>query len=460
VQQTGRPINRHRIDSLLERERRTYASTHPASARAFGAATHLFGGVPMTWMNKWAGGFPLQLERANGNRVLDLDGHEYVDFALGDTGAMAGHSPRATVQAVRERIETRGGITTMLPTGDAERVGSELSSRFGLPVWSFTLSATDANRWALRLARLVTGRSKVLVFSHSYHGTVDEAFAVLGPDGGTLARPGNVGPPVPVGHTTRVAAWNDLGSVETALSHGDVAAVLTEPALTNIGIVLPQPGFLSGLHELATRYGALLILDETHTFSAGPGGMTAALGLSPDLLVVGKSIGGGIAGGAYGLSADVARRVEQQARSGAADLVDVGGVGGTLAGNALSLAAMRATLEQVLTPAAFAHMTVLGGRFAFGVQEVIDAYDVAWSVVQLGARAEYRFTSPAPRTGDESAAAADDQLDELMHLYTCNRGILMTPFHNMALMCPETTASDVDLHAEVFAAAVGELTGA
>jgi glutamate-1-semialdehyde 2,1-aminomutase len=314
------------------------------------------------------GGFPLQLERANGNRVLDLDGHEYVDFALGDTGAMAGHSPRATVQAVRERIETRGGITTMLPTGDAERVGSELSSRFGLPVWSFTLSATDANRWALRLARLVTDRRKVLVFSHSYHGTVDEAFAVLGPDGGTLARPGNVGPPVPVGHTTRVAAWNDLGSVETALSHGDVAAVLTEPALTNIGIVLPQPGFLSGLHELATRYGALLILDETHTFSAGPGGMTAALGLSPDLLVVGKSIGGGIAGGAYGLSADVARRVEQQARSGAADLVDVGGVGGTLAGNALSLAAMRATLEQVLTPAAFAHMTVLGGRFAFGVQ--------------------------------------------------------------------------------------------
>jgi glutamate-1-semialdehyde 2,1-aminomutase len=460
VQQTGRPINRHRIDSLLERERRTYASTHPASARAFGAATHLFGGVPMTWMNKWAGGFPLQLERANGNRVLDLDGHEYVDFALGDTGAMAGHSPRATVQAVRERIETRGGITTMLPTGDAERVGSELSSRFGLPVWSFTLSATDANRWALRLARLVTDRRKVLVFSHSYHGTVDEAFAVLGSDGGTLARPGNVGPPVPVGHTTRVAAWNDLGSVETALSHGDVAAVLTEPALTNIGIVLPQPGFLSGLHELATRYGALLILDETHTFSAGPGGMTAALGLSPDLLVVGKSIGGGIAGGAYGLSADVARRVEQQARSGAADLVDVGGVGGTLAGNALSLAAMRATLEQVLTPAAFAHMTVLGGRFAFGVQEVIDAYDVAWSVVQLGARAEYRFTSPAPRTGDESAAAADDQLDELMHLYTCNRGILMTPFHNMALMCPETTASDVDLHAEVFAAAVGELTGA
>jgi glutamate-1-semialdehyde 2,1-aminomutase len=458
VEATNRPIDRDRISSLLERERRTYVSTHPASARAFSEATHLFGGVPMTWMNKWAGGFPLHLERANGNRVVDVDGHEYVDFALGDTGAMAGHSPRATVQAVRERIEARGGITTMLPTEDAERVGSELSSRFGLPVWSFTLSATDANRWALRLARMVTSRSKVLVFSHSYHGTVDEAFAVLGPDGATLARAGNVGPPVPVAQTTRVAAWNDLTSVETALAHGDVAAVLAEPALTNIGIVLPEPGFLDGLRELATRFGALLILDETHTLSAGPGGATAALGLSPDMLVVGKSIGGGIACGAYGLSADVARRVEHHASTGAADLVDVGGVGGTLAGNALSLAAMRATLEQVLTPAAFAHMTVLGGRFAVGVQEVIEDCDVPWSVVQLGARAEYRFTSPAPRTGDESAAAADEELDELMHLYTCNRGILMTPFHNMALMCPETTASDVDLHAEVFAAVVGELT--
>lgn len=452
-------IDRGRVRALLERERQTYVSSHPASARAYGEARHLFGNVPMTWMNKWSGGFPLQLERAFGNRVIDVDDREYVDFALGDTGAMAGHSPGPTVEAVRERIEGVGGITTMLPTADGEQVAAILAERFGLPRWSFTLSATDANRWALRLARLVTGRSKVLVFSHSYHGTVDEAFAVLGPDGTTVSRPGNVGPPVPLELTTRVAAWNDLASVEAALAHGDVAAVLTEPALTNIGIVLPAAGFLDGLRALATRHGALLVLDETHTLSAGPGGVTAALGLSPDLLVVGKSLGGGVACGAYGLSAEVADRIEAQTRIGEADIVDVGGVGGTLAGNALSLAAMRATLERVLTPSAFGHMTVLGGRFAFGVQQVLDRYQVGWSVVQLGARAEYRFTSPAPRTGDESAAAADDELDELMHLYTCNRGILMTPFHNMALMCPQTTASDVDLHTEVFDEAVAELTG-
>jgi glutamate-1-semialdehyde 2,1-aminomutase len=452
-----RTIDRRRVAALLERERRTYADTHPMSARAHADARHLFGRVPMTWMNMWSGGFPLHLERAYCNRVVDVDGREYVDFALGDTGAMAGHSPEPTVAAVRRRMEELGGITTMLPTGDAEQVGALLAERFGLPLWSFTLSATDANRWALRLARQVTGRGKVLVFSYAYHGTVDESFAVLGADGATVSRPGNVGPPVPPEVTTRVAAWNDLASVEAALAHGDVAAVLTEPALTNIGIVLPEPGFLEGVRELATRHGALLVIDETHTFSAGPGGATAAWGLQPDLLVIGKSIGGGIACGAYGLSAEVAARVDEQVASGAADVVDVGGVGGTLAGNALSVAAMRATLEHVLTPAAFEHMVTMGARFAAGVQQVLDEHDVPWSVSQLGARAEYRFTRPAPRSGDESAAAEDRDLDELMHLYACNRGILMTPFHNMALMCPQTTASDVDLHTEVFGDAVTEL---
>jgi glutamate-1-semialdehyde 2,1-aminomutase len=454
-------IDRTRIRELVARERQDYISTHPTSARAHADARHLFGGVPMTWMNKWAGGFPLQVKRAFGNRVIDADDCEYVDFALGDTAAMAGHSPGPTVAAVAERMEGAGGVTTMLPTADAERVGALLAGRFGLPLWSFTLSATDANRWALRLARLVTGRSKVLVFSYAYHGTVDETFAVLGSDGtSTVSRPGNVGPAVPPELTTRVAAWNDLAGVEAALAHGDVAAILTEPALTNIGIVLPRGHFLDGLRELATRYGALLIIDETHTFSAGPGGATQEFGLTPDILVIGKSIGGGIACGAYGLSAEVAGRVEEHTRSGQADIVDVGGVGGTMAGNALSLAAMRATLEHVLTPSAFEHMSVLGGRFASGVQRVIDYVGVDWSVVQLGARVEYRFRRPAPRTGDESAAAADEELDELMHLYACNRGILMTPFHNMALMCPQTTASDVDLHTEVFSDAVSELTGA
>jgi glutamate-1-semialdehyde 2,1-aminomutase len=410
----------------------------------------------MTWMAKWSGGFPLYLARAEGNRVLDVDGHEYVDFALGDTGAMAGHSPRATVDAVVERVSRLGGLTTMLPTSDAEWVGAELERRFGLPLWSFTLSATDANRWALRLARLATGRPKVLTFAYCYHGSVDEAFAVQGPDGVAVARAGNVAPPVPLALTTRVAEFNDLAGVEDQLRHGDVAAILTEPALTNIGIVLPEQGFLDGLRELATRYGALLVIDETHTFSAGPGGATAAWDLQPDLFVIGKSIGGGVPCGAYGLTHEVAAAVAAHPE---ADLVDVGGVGGTLAGNALSVAAMRATLEHVLTADAFDHMTDCAARFAAGVQEVVDRAGLPWSVSRLGARAEYRFASPAPRTGSASAAAADDELDEYLHLYLANRGVLITPFHNMALMCPTTSQADVDLHTRHFGDAVAELLG-
>jgi glutamate-1-semialdehyde 2,1-aminomutase len=453
-------VDRRRLAQLLERERDRYHAEHPGSRRVHDDAGHLLGRVPMTWMNKWAGGFPLAFESARGNRVTDVDGREYLDFALGDTGAMAGHSPEPTVRAVVDRIATRGGITTMLPTADAEWVGAELARRFGLPVWSFTLSATDANRWAVRLARLVTGRPKLLVFAHCYHGTVDETFVVLDAGGRAASRPGNVAPAVDPTTTTRVAEWNDLASVERALAHGDVAAILTEPALTNIGIVLPQPGFLDGLRALATRYQSLLMIDETHTISAGPGGMTGRDGLRPDVLVVGKAIGGGIPCGAYGLSADVADEVQRRAGSGAADLVDVGGVGGTLAGNALSLAAMRATLSEVLTDDAFRHMTALATRYTTDVEGILDDAGLPWSISQLGARAEYRFARPAPRSGTASAAAGDADLEDFLHLYTVNRGVLLTPFHNMALMCPATGGSDVDRHTEVFAGAVEELLDA
>jgi glutamate-1-semialdehyde 2,1-aminomutase len=447
-------VDRARLTFLIERERAAYTATHPVAAALNRSATHLLRGVPMTWMAKWSGGFPLYLDGASGNRVTDVDGHEYVDFALGDTGAMAGHSPRPTVEAVTERI--RRGITAMLPTADAEWVGAELTRRFGVPHWSFTLTATDANRWAIRLARLATGRPKVLIFAYCYHGSVDEAFAVTGPHGEVVSRPGNVGAPVALDLTTRVAEFNDLASVEAALAHGDVAAILTEPALTNIGIVLPEPGFMAGLRELATRYGALLMIDETHTFSAGPGGATTLWDLQPDIFVIGKSIGGGIPCGAYGLSDEVRRRVEEHPE---ADLIDVGGVGGTLAGNALSVTAMRATLEHVLTDDAFAAMVDLATHFARGVQETIDRTGVAWSVSQLGARAEYRFASPAPLSGTDSATAGDDDLDEYFHLTLLNRGVLITPFHNMALMCPATTKADVDLHTLLFAAAVDDLLG-
>ena len=447
-------IDRDRLAVLLDRESATHRVRTAASRAAFETADHLFGRVPMTWMNKWSGGYPLYLATATGNRIVDVDGNEYVDFALGDTAAMAGHSPAATVDAVTRRIGVDGGITTMMPSLDAEWVGAELTRRFGLPLWSFSLTATDANRWSLRIARMVTGRPMVAAFSYCYHGSVDETFVVASPDGGTAPRAGNVGPAVPVAQTTRAMEFNELASVEAALAPGDVAVLILEPALTNIGIVLPEPGFLDGVRELCTRYGTLLLVDETHTISAGPGGCTQAWGLRPDILVIGKSIGGGIPTGAYGVTNDVADRVRAHAE---ADLVDVGGVGGTLAGNVLSTAAMRATLGQVLTDAAFAHMVTLGTAYREGVEATLDELDVPWSVAQLGARAEYRFCRPAPRTGTASAAAHDDELEEYLHLFMSNRGVLMTPFHNMALMCPATTRADVDLHTLLFRSAVTDL---
>ncbi len=450
-------IERDRLAKLLERERATFQQRHPRSRAANHAAgVSLFGSVPMTWMNKAPGGFPVYLARARGAQVIDLDGHRYVDLCLGDTAAMAGHSPEPVVRAVQQRYGEAGGATAMLPTEDAAWVGGELARRFGVPLWSFSLTATDANRWAIRLARLVTGRPKILVFNWCYHGSVDETLVTLG-EHGTAAREGNVGAPVDPALTTRVAEFNDLDTLERELAHGDVACVLMEPALTNIGIVLPLPRYLEGVRSLTRRHGVLLVNDETHTLSAGPGGCTAAWGLQPDMVTVGKAIAGGLPAGAYGLTSELAERVQTRDD---ADLVDTGGVGGTLAGNALSTVAARATLEHVLTEAAFARMIALATRFTDGVRGVLDARGVPWSVVQLGARAEIRFTAPPPVNGGESAAADDPELDDYLHLYLHNRGILLTPFHNMALTCPATTQADIDLHTETFTACVDELVGA
>ncbi|MCW3839905.1 transaminase [Micromonospora yasonensis] len=449
-------VDRARLGKLLARERAEFVERHPRSAAAYGRAEHLFGKVPMTWMNKNAAGFPVYVDRARGARLTDIDGFDYVDFCLGDTGAMAGHSPAPVVAAVTRRLAELGGASTMLPTEEAATVGAELSRRFGLPAWSFTLTATDANRWAIRLLRAVTGRPRILVNSYCYHGSVDESLIVVGPDGRPRSREGNVGAPCDVTTTSRVAEFNDLDGLARELAHGDVAAVLMEPALTNIGIVLPEPGYLDGVRALTRQHGTYLINDETHTFSAGPGGATAAWGLTPDMVTIGKAIGGGVPVGAYGLSAELAAALTGRADL---DLVDMGGVGGTLAGNPVSIAATRATLQEVLTNDAFAGMIDVATVFADGIRTLIEGYALPWSVSQLGARVEYRFAAPAPRTGTESAACADSELEDYLHVYLINRGILMTPFHNMALMCPQTTTADVARHHEVFAEALGELLG-
>ena len=454
-QALDRPLDGDRLAGLIEREERRFVEEHPRSRELFESGRGaLLAGVPMPWMTEWASPFPVFAESAEGARFTDVDGNDYVDLCLGDTGAMTGHSPPVTVAAVAQRASR--GITLMLPTEDASRVGEELTRRFGLPRWQFALTATDANRFALRLARAITGRPKVLVYAWCYHGSVDESLAIE-IEGETRSRPDNIGPPVDPALTTRAVEWNDVGALERALAPGDVACVLAEPAMTNAGIVLPDPGYHEALRELSREHGALLVIDETHTFCAGPGGYTAAGGLEPDLLTIGKAIAGGIPAAAYGMTEEVADRVMAHHRT--LETSDVGGIGGTLAGNALSLAATRATLEEVLTDAAFDHMIGVAERFEAGVNEVIAAHGMPWHATRLGCRVEYHFRSSPPRNGSEAIAADDAMLSRYMHLHALNRGILLTPFHKMALMCPATTEADVDQHTDAFGEAVVALAG-
>jgi glutamate-1-semialdehyde 2,1-aminomutase len=450
-----RTIDRTRLATLMERERQMFRDLHRRSGElASDAKASLLFGVPMNWMTRWPGDYPVFVDRAEGARFWDVDGNAFVDFCLGDTGGMAGHAPTVSVEAIASQAAK--GITLMLPTADAAWVGAEMARRFGLPYWNFTLTATDANRFAIRWARQVTGRPKVVVHNWCYHGSVDESFATLDDDGNVIARDGNVGKPVALDETTRVVEINDLDALERALAHRDVSVCLFEPALTNIGIVLPDPGYHDAVRDLCTRYGTLLLIDETHTISAGPGGCTKAWGLQPDIVTIGKTLGAGIPSAAYGFSAELSERVYTNTDWKNAD---VGGVGGTLAGNALSLAAMRATLGEVMTDEAFERMIGLGERFEHGVQGVIESRGLPWHAVRLGCRVEYLFRSDRARTGTEAAAGQDDELDPFIHLFLLNRGILMTPFHNMALLSPSTTAADVDRHTEVFGRAADELIG-
>jgi glutamate-1-semialdehyde 2,1-aminomutase len=449
-----RTLERTRLQSLMEREQKKFIADRPKSAALFERARKsLLGGVPMNWMAKWAGAFPPFVREARGAEFFDVDGHRYIDFCLGDTGAMTGHSPSATVSAVEQ--QARRGITLMLPSEDAIVVGEELQQRFGLPFWQFALTATDANRFSIRLARHITGRPKILVFNWCYHGTVDETFITL-ENGAAKARRGNVGPPVDPAVTTAVVEFNDLSALEDALKNEDIACVLAEPALTNVGIVLPDPGYHASLREITRKHGTLLIIDETHTICAGPGGYTRAENLEPDFLVFGKPIAGGVPGAAYGFSAEVAQCIAD--RQNLEDC-DTGGIGGTLAGNALSLAAMKATLQKVLTKEAFDRMIPMAERWTDGVAKAIAEFELPWNVTRLGCRAEYLFASKTPRNGSEAHDAMDFELERFMHLYAMNRGILLTPFHNMALMSPMTAKEDIDQHTKVFREAAKELVG-
>ena len=446
-------INRTRLAELRQKEDARFLALHPKSGQLFEQGKkNMPGGVPMSWMAKWPGAYPVFVESAKGARFSDVDGNTYIDFCLGDTGAMTGHSPDATVAAIREQVGK--GITAMLPTQDAAVVSAELARRFGLPLWQFTVSATDANRHVIRYSRMITGRKRIVVIDRCYHGSVDETFATLDGAGNTVAREGNIGAPIALDQTTRVVEFNDIAGIEKALAYGDVAAILMEPAMTNVGIVLPQAGYLDAVQELAKKYGVILIIDETHTISVGPGGMTGDLGLKPDFLTIGKAIAGGIPTGTFGMTQkiadDIARMVELE-------IIDTGGIGGTLAGNGLSLASMRATLTQVLTQENFDHMIDLGTRWSNGVDAAIKEFDLPWTCNRLGARGEYMFGKTAPITGADANNAGDFELEQYIHLRMLNDGFLITPFHNMALMCPDTTVADVDAHTKAFRTMCAEL---
>ena len=445
-------VDRKRLISAIADEEKQFVAKHPVSFAASKLASKsLIGGVPMPWMKRWPGAFPISVQSAKGARFVDVDGIEYVDFCLGDTGSMTGHAVTEITDAISRQLSR--GSTVMLPSEDSTWVGAELTKRFGLAKWQFSVSATDANRFVLRLARHITKRPMVLVHDWCYHGTVDETLVIADDQGKTISRHGAIGPQVHPSLTTRVVPFNDLAKLEQQLSFGDVACMLIEPALTNIGIVLPDPGYLSGVRDLTRKYGTLLIIDETHTICAGPGGATKLWDLEPDMLVIGKTIGGGIPVAAYGLSAELAARAELSLDS---HDVDVSGLGGTLSGSVLAMAAVKATLTHSLLPNQFEKTIALATRWANGVASSIAKHQLDWSVQQLGCRAEYWFCKP-PKNGAEAAAAVDEELENFMHLWALNRGVLLTPFHNMALVSPFHEESDVDLHTEVFDAALSAL---
>lgn len=453
AQSSRNGINWNSALAMRERERAAFAVNNPRSkALADRAAQHMLFGVPLHWMSDWSTPFSLSVAEASGAHLIDVDGHEYVDFCLGDTGAMFGHAPAPVARALAQQA-TRG-YSSMLPSEDAAWVAEELARRFGLPIWQFALSASDANRFVLRWLRAATGRSKILVFNGCYHGTVDDVFVDL-VDGKPHQRDSLLGQVTDLTTNTIVVEFNDLDALEAALSSSEVACVLAEPVMTNIGMVLPQEGYWAEAQKIIQRHGTLLVLDETHTISSGPGGYAMQHGLRPDALVLGKPVGGGVPCAVYGFSRALATQVEQAKRQAPPGH---SGVGTTLTANMLTMAAMRANLSEVMTDTAYAQMFTLADQLATGLREVISRHRLPWCVTQVGARTEFQFTSQAPKNGSEAELILDSELEQIIHLFLLNRGKLITPFHNMMLVCPQTQAQDIDGFLMVFDECLRELT--
>jgi len=448
-------INMQKAQQIFKLEQANFAGKMPrAQALAIDAHQHLLFGVPLHWMTDWSTPFSLYVAEAQGAHFHDVDGHEYVDFCLGDTGAMFGHSPKPVAEAIKHQADH--GFTTMLPTEDAVWVAQELSRRFGLPFWQFAMTASDANRFIIRWARAATGRNKILIFNGCYHGTVDDVFVDL-INGVPTQRDSLLGQVYDLTKYTKVVEFNDLNALETILKAGDVACVLAEPVMTNIGMVLPDTGYWEKAQTMIKSAGTLLIIDETHTISTGPGGYARSHEISPDAVVLGKPMAGGVPCAIYGMS-DAFAKLCMAAKTNAPP--GHSGIGTTLTANMLAIKAMRATLSEVMTESAYAHMFMLANKMAEGLRTIIAQHQLPWCVTQVGARVEFQFTSSPPRNGTEAASILDNELEHVIHLFLLNRGILITPFHNMLLVCPDTSTDDIEKLLIVFNECLESLTKA
>lgn len=445
-------IDRTKLESFVARERVIYANTRPKSAARANPTNGFFGGVPQHWMLDWATPFPMVVGKAQSITITDIDGHTLTDLCLGDTGAMFGHSAVPVTNAIISRASA--GLTTMLPSDDVAVVGAFLKAHFKLPHWQVTLSASDANRFALRVARAVTGRTKVLVFDGCYHGAVDEAGVKLA-DSITAAKPSLWGQAYDLADVAVCVPFNDFDALEGALATSEIACVMMEPALTNCGIVPPLAGFLDHARNLTRAYGTLLLIDETHTLSAGLGGWCGTYGLTPDIFVAGKAVAGGVPTGIWGFTDAVKAGMDLvRARLPAGH----SGVGTTLAGSSLQMAALKACLGEVMTDVTYTDMIASAIELEEVINQVIDDFGLPWCVVRLGARLETIFAPAVPINASQMRESFDHELEAALHLGMINRGFLVTPFHNMLLAGPGLPSDTASRYGSALSSILTELT--
>lgn len=444
-------IDRQAISQMREREIARFIAANPKSKAHAQSAQGWFQGVPFHWMLDWSSPFPIVAQEASGATLTSIDGQLFDDFCLGDTASMFGHSPRPLADAIA--AQAGQGLSYMLPTAKGAELGSMLAEMFGLPQWQVTTTASEANRAVIRWCRGITGRDKILIFNGCYHGAVDDVFVDVR-DGRAVNRPSLIGQVQDLLPTTVAIEFNDVDALAHALRGGDIACVLAEPLMTNIGMVRDAPGFLTELRRLCDETGTILVLDETHTISSGYGGHSNMHGPKPDILVVGKSIGGGVPCAVYGFTDEIAKRM---AALNASRPAGHSGIGTTLSANALAITAMHAMLGQVITRDAYAHMRSMADRLVAQLNQVIATHALDWHVSHVGARVELVCSATPPRNGSEARAAMDHALESTIHLYLVNRGILLAPFHNMMLVSPVTQASQVDRLAAELNSALTEL---